>query len=96
MATTTGAAPMRNSTHTRFYYSGVLYGRMQAMNDWFYIRHRIEDLSDEHLNQMRWFMGLPPLTAEEAKRLRGFCRWMRSCFAPDPDPPPSEHKQLRS
>jgi hypothetical protein len=56
------------------------------MNDWFFIRHRIEDLSDEHINQIQRFFGLPPLTAEEAQRLRGYNRWMRSRFAPDPHP----------
>jgi hypothetical protein len=35
------------------------------------IRHRVEDLSDEHINQTRRFLGLPPLTAAEAHRLRG-------------------------
>jgi len=53
---------------------------------------RTEDLSDEHLNQIGRFLGLPPATAEEHARLRAFCRWMRERYAPDsvrPDPQPS-------
>jgi hypothetical protein len=49
---------------------------------------RPEDLSDEHINQRRRFAGLPPLDATELERLRGFLRWMRSRYAPDPDPQP--------
>jgi hypothetical protein len=53
---------------------------------------RTEDLSDEHLNQIGRFLGLPPSTAEEHARLRAYCRWKRSRFAPEtvrPDPPAS-------
>ena len=49
---------------------------------------RPEDLSDEHINQRCRFAGLPPLDATELARLRGYLRWMRSRFAPDPGPQP--------
>ena len=47
---------------------------------------RPEDLSDEHINQRRRFADLPPMTAKEIKVWRGYLRWMRSRFAPDPQP----------
>jgi hypothetical protein len=61
------------------------------------LRHRIEDMSDEHINQMRRFADLPPLTAEEAERLRSFSRWMRGRFAPETVAPPANNETpLRS
>ena len=47
-----------------------------------------EDLSDVHLNQRRHFAGLPQWDAKELAQWRGYLRWMRSRFAPEPVPPP--------
>jgi hypothetical protein len=57
---------------------------------------RPEDLSDEHLNQISRFLGLPPRDAKELERWRGFLRWMRSRYAPAPDPRPGSDKPPRS
>jgi hypothetical protein len=48
---------------------------------------RPEDLSDEHINHRRRFAGLPPRDAKELERWRGYLRWMRGRFAPDPPEP---------
>jgi hypothetical protein len=47
-------------------------------------------MSDEHVNHMRRFAGLPPMDAEEMARWRGYLRWMRSRFGqrPNDDKPP--------
>ena len=47
---------------------------------------RPEDLSDEHINQINRFLGLPQQSAKELQAWRGYLRWMRSRFAPDPQP----------
>ena len=50
---------------------------------------RPEDLSDVHLNQRRRFAGLPQWDVKELAQWRGYLRWMRSRFAPEPAQPPS-------
>jgi hypothetical protein len=55
---------------------------------------RPEDLSDEHINQINRFLRLPQEDATELNRWRGFLRWMRGRFAPDPRP--SNDKPPRS
>ena len=57
---------------------------------------RPEDLSDVHLNQRRRFAGLPQWDAKELAQWRGYLRWMRSRFAPEPAPPPSATPRLSS
>ena len=57
---------------------------------------RPEDLSDEHLNQRSRFLGLPQRDAKELAAWRGYLRWMRSRFAPEPAPPPSVTPRLFS
>ena len=53
-------------------------------------RHDPLTLSDEHLNQINRFLGLPQQTAKELKAWRGYLRWMQGRFAPRP--PPSSDK----
>ena len=43
--------------------------------------HRPEDLSDQQINHIRRFAGLPPLDATGVKTLRGFLRWMKERLA---------------
>jgi hypothetical protein len=55
---------------------------------------RPEDLSDVHLNQINRFLKLPQESAKELAAWRGYLRWMRGRFAPDPDPRPTLDKVL--
>jgi hypothetical protein len=43
-------------------------------------RHDIERLSDQQINHVRRFAGLPPLDAKEMKSWRGLVAWMRGRF----------------
>ena len=54
---------------------------------------RPEDLSDEHINQINRFMKLPPQDAKELERWRGYLRWMRSRYDPDPQPWPDDARR---
>lgn len=56
-------------------------------------QHRRRDpneVSDEHINQMRRFAGLPPFDATEMARWRSYLRWMQQRFGqrPNSDKPP--------
>jgi hypothetical protein len=55
---------------------------------------RPEDLSDEQINHIRRFLGLPQLDAKEMEIRRGYLRWMQGRFAPGPRP--SSDKPPRS
>ena len=41
------------------------------------------DLSDEHMEQVWRFRRLGKFDREHWRRMRGYCAWMKSRFAPD-------------